>query len=384
MIRPLLALLTLVQAVLGARVVWRLAKTARGSHIAAVAAFRTGERMTVIVPVLNERSRLGPCLAGLIAQGEAVVQILVVDGGSTDGTPDLVRDYAARDHRIRLVDASPMPAEWNGKAHGLQKGLEQATPDAAWILTIDADVRPAPLLARSLLAHAGAEQVPALSAATLQELSGAAEGLVHPAMLATLVYRFGIPGRATTRLSEVQANGQCFLVRRDVLERCGGFQSVRDSVCEDVTLARQIATMGYPVGFYETDGLVSVAMYAGLGDAWRNWSRSLPMRDRYWGAAGPLGLAEVALVQALPLVLVLLLRRVRHDRVGRTAFAANAALAVVRLGTLTGMGRAYRHRPWTYWFSPLIDLPVAAQLLASALRREHVWRGRPIVRGGTR
>ncbi|MDP9470078.1 MAG: glycosyltransferase [Chloroflexota bacterium] len=384
MIRPLLVTLTVVQAALGARVVWRLVRTARGSRISAAADIETGERVAVIVPVLNERSRLGPCLEGLIAQGEEVVQILVVDGGSTDGTPDLVRNYAARDHRIRLIDASSVPDGWNGKAHGLQIGLEQAPPDAAWILTIDADVRPAPLLACSLLAHAQAKQVPALSAATLQELSGAAEGLVHPALLATLVYRFGIPGRATARLSEVQANGQCFLVRRDVLERGGGFQSVRDSLCEDVTLARRIATMGHPVGFFETDGLVSVAMYAGWHDAWRNWSRSLPMRDRYWGAAGPLGLAEVALVQALPLALTPLLLPIRADRVGGAAYVINAALAAVRLGTLAGMARAYRHQPWTYWLSPLADLPVAAQLLASAVRREHRWRGRPIVRGGTR
>lgn len=383
MICRLLALLTVVQAVLGARVVWRLARTGHGSRISAAAESMTGEPIAVIVPVLNERSRLGPCLDGLVAQGEEVVQILVVDGGSTDGTPDLVRTYAARDHRIRLIDASPVPSGWNGKAHGLQRGLEQAVTDAAWILTIDADVRPAPLVARSLLAHATAERVPAFSAATLQELSGAAEGLVHPSLLATLVYRFGIPGRATSRLSEVQANGQCFLVRRDVLERCGGFASVRDSLCEDVTLARRIATSGYPVGFYETAGLVSVAMYDGWHDAWRNWTRSLPMRDRYWGTAGPLGLVEVALVQALPLPLVPLLGRVRNDRIAGIAFAVNAALAMVRLGTLAGMARAYRRTPWTYWLSPLVDLPVAAQLLLSAVRRKHVWRGRPIVRGGT-
>jgi dolichol-phosphate mannosyltransferase len=217
----------------------------------------------------------------------------------------------------------------------------------------------------------------------LQDLSGAAEGLVHPALLATLVYRFGIPGRATTRSSEVQANGQCFLVQRDVLERCGGFQSVRDSLCEDVTLARRIAIAGHPVGFYETDRLVSVAMYAGWRDAWQNWTRSLPMRDRYWGGAGVLGLAEVTLVQALPLALASLLWRVRRDRVGGAASGVNAALLTVRLGTLAGMARAYRHQPWTYWFSPLVDLPVAAQLLLSATRRKHVWRGRPIIRGGT-
>jgi dolichol-phosphate mannosyltransferase len=55
---------------------------------------------------------------------------------------------------------------------------------------------------------------------------------------------------------------------------------------------------------------------------------------------------------------------------------------LVRLGVLVGTARAYTWRPWTYWLSPLADLPVAVQLWRNALRRTHVWRGRTVVRGG--
>lgn len=53
-----------------------------------------------------------------------------------------------------------------------------------------------------------------------------------------------------------------------------------------------------------------------------------------------------------------------------------------RMGVLFGTARAYRCRPWSYWLSPLCDLPVAFKLGSSALRRRHTWRGRSIVRGG--
>ena len=58
---------------------------------------------------------------------------------------------------------------------------------------------------------------------------------------------------------------------------------------------------------------------------------------------------------------------------------------MTRLGVLVGVARAYEQRPWTYWLSPLLDLPVALQLVASALRRRQIWRGRIYVRrmGGT-
>ena len=207
-----------------------------------------------------------------------------------------------------------------------------------------------------------------------------AEGIVHPALLTTLVYRFGIPGHATRRVAAVQANGQCALYRREPLERSGGFAIARASVCEDVTVARALASNGYAVGFHESDGLASVAMYASWRDAWRNWTRSLPLRDRYSGRAGWLGLTEVALAQALPLPLLLMLwRSVPRPRF---ALAINGLLVLVRLGVLAGTARAYAWRPWTYWLSPLADLPVAVQLWRNALRRTHVWRGQILVRGG--
>ena len=203
-------------------------------------------------------------------------------------------------------------------------------------------------------------------------------------MLTTLVNRHGIPRHATNDPARVQANGQCFLVRRDVLAEAGGFGDVLDSVSEDVILARIIAADGHRVGFYETarEELVRVAMYVNAGEAWRNWLRSLPMRDRFWGVPGWLGLAEVVLVQAAPLPLAILSGR-RSGMAGLLGHA-NLALLVMRLGVLAGTARTYVHRPWTYWLSPVCDLPVALGVLFSAMRRVHSWRGQPLVRGESR
>jgi dolichol-phosphate mannosyltransferase len=248
------------------------------------------------------------------------------------------------------------------------------------MLTIDADVRPAPALVRSLLAHALRNtDVAAVSVATMQTVSGAAEGLVHPSLLTTLVYRFGIPGHSTRSVAAVQANGQCTLYRREALESSGGFAAARGSVCEDVTVARALASHGWAVGFHESDGLVAVEMYASWRDAWRNWSRSLPLRDRYAGRASWLGLIEIALVQGAPLPVLLIAWWVQASRL---VLAINGLLLGVRLGVLVGTARAYSRRPWTYWLSPLADLPVTVQLWRNALKRQHFWRGRVLVREG--
>lgn len=374
--RRIEALVLIVQGTLACRVAFRWLRTARGKRVKRFDAMPAEQMVTILVPILDEEQRLAPCLNSLVAQGPEVREILVVDGGSIDRSREIVRRFAEQYSRVRLIDASPLPNGVNGKAHGLTVGLRHSSPHSRWILTIDADVRAHPALVRSLLAHATHEKVPALSVATLQRLSGRAEAVIHPALLATLVYRFGIPGYATRDPTRIQANGQCFFVRRDVLEHVGGFATAAHSICEDVTLARTIASAGYPVGFYESEGLASVEMYASWREAWTNWTRSLPMRDRFARWSALLGLLEVTAVQALPPWIALLFQ-LRGEK--RSALATlNRVLIAARLGVLVGTARAYAWRPVTFWLSPLCDLPIALRLWWVATRRELSWRGRVI------
>ena len=376
-----LRLLVGLQALLAGRVALRLLRTAQGVRIERDATpSRPNARVAALVPVLQEAERLRPCLAGLVAQGDSLQQILVVDGGSTDGTQSIVHQVAERDLRVRLLNASPLPVGVNGKAWGLQVALDAADPTLQWVLVIDADVRPDPELVTSLIAHAERLELDALSVATRQEIVGGLQGLLHPSMLTTLVYRYGIPGGATNDRHEVQANGQCLLVRRDALLAVGGFAGVTDEITEDVTLARLLAQQGTLVGFYESDDLVAVQMHADWRTTWRDWPRSLALRDRFWGWNGHLRLTEMTLVQGLALPL-LALGLVRRRVWPRWMFATVAASAGMRLGVLVGTSRAYPTLPWTYWLSPLADLPVAYAVLAGGLREEHEWRGRRVRRG---
>ncbi len=346
-------------------------------HIVTCDLPQTG-KVSILLPVLNEAERIENCLSGLVRQPDEVSEILVIDGGSTDRTQALVQEYHRIDPRIRLLDASPVDAHWTGKSWGLNFGLLNSASHCQWILCVDADVEVSPLLARSLLAHASRTGISTFSVATRQRLSGAIDGFIHPALLTTLVYRFGAPGRASRDLHEVQANGQCFISRRETLIKTEAFVRAQASLCEDITIARRLAECGEAVGFYEADALVEAAMYRDWRETWRNWPRSLPMRDQYFGWREAAGLLGVLVFQALPLPAFIL----------GMIFGAplwlmivSAVLVLVRTGVLCGTARAYPNRPWSYWLSPLWDLPAALRLLQSALARRHTWRGRSYRRG---
>lgn len=62
--------------------------------------------VTVILPCRNEERFIGPCLDSLFRQelGGRELEVLVVDGMSSDGTRRIVEERAAADPRVKLVD----------------------------------------------------------------------------------------------------------------------------------------------------------------------------------------------------------------------------------------------------------------------------------------
>lgn len=58
-------------------------------------------KISILVPVFNGEAFLAACLDSVLAQDFADCEILISDDGSTDDSPAIVAQYAARDRRIR-------------------------------------------------------------------------------------------------------------------------------------------------------------------------------------------------------------------------------------------------------------------------------------------
>lgn len=318
--------------------------------------------VTVVIPARDEAERIGPCLRGVVG-APGVAEVIVVDDESSDGTAALAASLGAR-----VVAGRPLPPGWVGKPWALQQGLDAAAP-GGWLVTLDADTAPDPRLPAALVARARADQWDLLTCGARFTLTTRGQRILHPALLATLVYRFGPPGaRRPARPDRTLANGQCTVTRTDALRAAGGFAGAADHLTDDVALARHLARAGWRVGFVDAGDLVGVRMHETAAEAWRNWGRSLPMPDvtrPVWQAAD---LAVVWLAQALPIPRLL---------AGR-GDALDLVLAAARLGTHAGTARAYERTsrgPW-WWLAPAADLAVAARLTGAALRPERTWRGR--------
>ncbi|RYH10979.1 glycosyltransferase [Tropicimonas sp. IMCC6043] len=103
--------------------------------------------ISVVVTSYNIERYIDDCLADIAAQTLPDLEIIVVDDGSRDGTPDIIRDWAARDARIR-----PVLLEENsvgGVATAANAGIDLAT--GRYIGFADGDDRYDPTMFARLL-----------------------------------------------------------------------------------------------------------------------------------------------------------------------------------------------------------------------------------------
>jgi glycosyltransferase involved in cell wall biosynthesis len=71
-------------------------------------------RASVGLPVFNGERFLVPALEAILAQTLTDIEVIVSDNGSTDGTSEIVRGFAARDSRVRYVrHPENRGAAWN-------------------------------------------------------------------------------------------------------------------------------------------------------------------------------------------------------------------------------------------------------------------------------
>jgi glycosyltransferase involved in cell wall biosynthesis len=61
-------------------------------------------RVSVVMSVYNGAKHLAPTIDSILAQTERDLELVVVDDGSTDATPEILRDAAARDSRVRVIE----------------------------------------------------------------------------------------------------------------------------------------------------------------------------------------------------------------------------------------------------------------------------------------
>ena len=346
----------------------------RGPPVAPALRIISTDRVTIVVPCFNEARRISPCIDGVLAQSAQVHEIAFVDSGSTDGTLELLSSAARTDGRVKILHDPPLPQGWVGKVWALQHALSHTTGD--WVLGIDADTQPNPGMATGALNAAIDGGYDVVSFAPRFQIATVGERWLQPALLVTLVYRFGAAGTEVSP-QRVMANGQCFLAKRSALLAEDGYAAAKSSFSDDVTLARHFATRGYRVGFLDGSRLYDVRSYSSAMHTWREWGRSLDLKDSSTVARQWADVMLLVIAQGTPLA-GLVWGYAATPR-SLALMTTSSALLAIRIALLFAMSPSYAQRGVAFYLSVLADPLAALRILISSARRPRSWRGRAFV-----
>ncbi|MEO1524572.1 MAG: glycosyltransferase [Planctomycetota bacterium] len=212
--------------------------------------------ITVLIPTLNESAHIETCLSSIQQQSypQDRFEIVVVDNGSSDTTPDLVR---AMD--VRLLSEPRRSAYW---ARNL--GIENTSGE--WLAFTDADCLADPNWLSNLNARANETDAWLVGGLIAYEM-------VTDTLGNRLLMETHQPDHLRTTIEKHHsvAGGNMF-VRREAFEKLGLFNVIGWG--SDIEYSRRVAAAGHTVAFAEN---AVVTHQCDLSN-WEYWRRSYETR----------------------------------------------------------------------------------------------------------
>ena len=227
--------------------------------------------LSVVIPARDEARVIDRTVRAFLAQTYRNLEIVVVNDRSTDGTGAILR--AIDDERLRVIDGEEPPEGWLGKPWALHQGSRIARGEL--LLFVDADVVYAPAAVRAAVAHRELRRPALLTLLPYFEMRGFGEQAAMP-MMAMTCFTF-LPAWLSNRSRRAGlaiGGGTGNLVTREVYDAIGGHEALKDSVVDDVALARLVRRGGERTEIVAADDLVSLRMYHGLREVIEGFTKN--------------------------------------------------------------------------------------------------------------
>ena len=240
----------------------------------------------------------------MLEQTYADTAILVVDTGSTDGSPELAADILGGAGYV--IAAPPTPEGWTPLNWARWTGVQQSQGDL--VLFLDVDTLLVPVAARIIVEQLEERRWDLLSGIARDEMPTSGERAAVPGFaLLRLGFRpIWLAAWTRGRLRAAAfASGSMALVRRDAYLAVGGHAAYPDSRDADTELARALAHDGRRVGTTTIADLAASRTHRGVDAVIRAWRRDYLPNVGGSLAVGLLAIVGETLAYLVPMVLPL-------------------------------------------------------------------------------
>ncbi len=258
---------------------WRPWSTAERLNIPADLSSVDLSDVTVLIPARDEASCIADTLRALSMQGN-IGRIVLVDDQSSDGTGDVARGVGL--DNLKILDGAPLPAGWSGKLWALQQAsIEVESP---YILLLDADIELGNRALAALKNHMLSNDLSLASVMATLHMGNAWEKLLLPPFIYffKLIYPFALSNRPRSPIAA--AAGGCVLLRTETLRAIGGFESLREAIIDDCTLAKRVKRQGGRTWLGLSREVRAIRPYETLANIWNMVARTAFTQLRYSNA----------------------------------------------------------------------------------------------------
>lgn len=254
--------------------------------------------ISILVPARNEAHRvLEKSISSMLDQTYQNYELIVLNDRSTDDTQKILKKLKAQNSKLKIIEGKEPEKDWLGKPHALKQAFENSNGE--WILTADADIIFAPETLETVVDYAEKNNFDALTLIPKQIFGSFWEKLFMPVfgwfcLLAMPLHRVNDPNR-----KESMGVGNFFIFRREVLEKIGGFESVKSEVAEDLKLAEIIKNKKFKLRIDYAE-FIETRMYSGFREIWEGFTKNLFSGMKFSVAKTIFGSLSVLVFGALP------------------------------------------------------------------------------------
>ena len=328
-----------------------------------------------VVPARNEAETIGQVVTSLVLQdypGE--FSVVIVDDHSEDATASIAKQVSnenGAEAQVRVINASELPEGWTGKLWALSEGVASTQVSGAmaeapaFFWFTDADVTHAPDTLRQLVSRAQRENLDLASLMVVLRVRTLPERALIPAFLYFFLMLYPPQWIADDELDTAGAAGGCVLLKREALERIGGFAAIRGQVIDDCALAKAVKRSGGRVWMRLTRKSMSLRAYRTFGEIRDLVARTAFTQLRYSPLLLVGMLAGMFLTYVAPVMLL---------------FAQDSSAKILGLIAWFLMSVSFRpavrfYRLSPFW-APLLPLIAAFYSYATWLSALRYWLGR--------
>src|SRR5215208_2329720 len=236
--------------------------------------------VSVIIPARDEQESIERCLISLMEQDYPNLEIIAVDDNSTDATlikmKKIQQKYQKQKncHTLNIIELKSKPDDWTGKTWASENGY--LASHNAILLFVDADCYYEKNCILSAISYMMKERIDVLTGYPFFELKDFWSKISMPLWkLMSITFGRNASNVNNPRSKVAYLMGCFFLIKRNVFENVGTFQSVRNAIQEDEALGIRIKQSGYKLRLIQMNNLIHALWSRDLSTLWNGIGRTI-------------------------------------------------------------------------------------------------------------